>query len=546
MPVAPGLYPRDKPRPTESRAEVVVWEALRSKLPAGWYAWHSMRLGLGPGRETEGDFVIAVPNRGLLVLEVKGGRIEVRDGRFFQNNREMDEAPRQQGYTFAKALLERLHDGDCGVPAFGIATCFPQTAFDAGPGQDDLARLVLGEQDLPWLDKALPALLERACPPPRECHGLWIERLHRLWGDSWTPKLALGHRAKLDADERVRLDQGQLAVLDCLALNPTLLVAGGAGTGKTILAREAALRFAASGKRVLLACFTSALAHWLGEQTKAEGLTIGTIRGLAVELLKQTGQKGGDFNDSKFWENVSFQAACDAVPKIERPFDAIVIDEAQDFTQGDWELALELAGKGTIWAFYDPSQAFWTDRKVPQERFAAKFNLAKAYRCPPGIQALADLYIGRSVDESLIRQAMADGILRITACPSRNSVVDKAALAVDNLLGEKLLPGDIAVLSVRGGTHSESILHSGRLGRHLLVKATDPGIDGAVVGDTFLRFKGLERPAIVITDLHLLADEPRNVRMHIALTRALSAVRIVAAQEDLGRDPVLVRFARAP
>ena len=159
------------------------------------------------------------------------------------------------------------------------------------------------------------------------------------------------------------------------------------------------------------------------------------------------------------------------------------------------------------------------------------------------VKALADLYLGRSVDESLIRQAMTDGLLRITTCPSRSSVADKAALEVDKLLGERLSPGDVAVLSVRGGTHAESIIHAGRLGRHALLKATDAGIDGSVVGDTFLRFKGLERPAIVITDLHLLADEPRDVRMHIALTRALSAVRIVAAQEDLVRDPVLAKFA---
>jgi len=545
MSVSPGVWPREKPRPTPSRGEELVWEALRGGLPAGWYAWHSLRIRRGPGRETEGDFVIAAPDRGLLVLEVKGGRIEMRDGRFFQNRREMDPAPRAQGLSFVRALVDRLHAEACGPPAFGVATCFPQTAFDAGPTQDDVAQLVLGEQDLPWLERALPALFERACPPPRAARGPWIERLHRLWCETWTPKLALGHRAALDAERRVRLDEQQLAVLDSLADNASLLVEGGAGTGKTLLAREAALRFAAAGKRVLLACFTAGLAHWVREQTRAAGLVVDTVRGLAVELLKQAGEPVGDFDSPGFWEEVPLRAASDALPKLGRPFDAIVVDEAQDFSENDWMLVLELSGERPLWAFHDPGQAFWPERHVPRERFAARFALQRPYRCPPGVQALADLYLGRKADEAALRAALADGTLRIVVCPTRSSVADKAALEIDKLLGEKFAPGDIAVLSVRGRTHRDSILRLGRLGRHTLVAATDKALDGSIVGDTFLRFKGLERPAIVVTDFHLLADEARGVRMHIALTRALAAARIVLAREDLSRDEALGRLASA-
>lgn len=542
MSVPSGVWPREKPRPTESRGEEIVWEALRKGLPAGWYAWHSVRVRLGPGRETEGDFVVAAPDRGLLVLEVKGGRVEMRDGRFFQNNREMDPAPRAQALSFVHALIDRLHAQACGPPAFGVATCFPQTAFDAGPTQDDLAQLVLGEQDLPWLDKALPVLFERACPPPRAARGPWIERLHRLWCETWTPRLALGHRAALDAERRVRLDEQQIAVLDSLADNASLLVAGGAGTGKTLLAREAALRFAAEGKRVLLVCFTAALAHWVREQTRAAGLAVETVRGLAVELLKQAGIPPGDFEAPGFWEEVPLRAACEALPEVGKPFDAIVVDEAQDLSENDWMLVLELAGAGSLWAFYDPGQAFWPERRVPLERFSARFTLKRPYRCPPGVQALADLCIGRKADEAAVRDALADGTLRVVVCPSRSSVADRVALEIDKLLGEKLTPGDIAVLSVRGRTHEDSILRAGRLGRHALVPATDRGIDGAIVGDTFLRFKGLERPAVLITDLHLLADESRGVRLHIALTRALATARIVVAKEDVARFALLARF----
>src|SRR5216110_1520694 len=49
---ASGVYPRENPRPTGSRAEVRVYQALREKLPAGWYAWHAQRVpGVPAGRQ---------------------------------------------------------------------------------------------------------------------------------------------------------------------------------------------------------------------------------------------------------------------------------------------------------------------------------------------------------------------------------------------------------------------------------------------------------------------------------------------------------------
>ena len=83
----PGLWPREILRHTESVAEQKVYEALKTALPGGWYAWHSLRLRTrGRGEFSEADFIIADPNRpGILILEVKGGQIEQRDGQWYQN-----------------------------------------------------------------------------------------------------------------------------------------------------------------------------------------------------------------------------------------------------------------------------------------------------------------------------------------------------------------------------------------------------------------------------------------------------------------------------
>ncbi|MCX5746457.1 MAG: nuclease-related domain-containing protein [Proteobacteria bacterium] len=164
------VHPRQAPRTRVSRAEVAVWEALRRGLPSGWRAWHSLRLRVGNHWEGEGDFVIAAPDRGLLVLEVKGGAMELRDGRWFQNGRELDRAPRQQALDFVKKLVGALRDRGIETPAYGVACAFPDVDFsdDLGPRAGDLADLVVGPRQLQWIEQALPALLARAVPdhPP--------------------------------------------------------------------------------------------------------------------------------------------------------------------------------------------------------------------------------------------------------------------------------------------------------------------------------------------------------------------------------------------
>jgi len=80
---------------------------------------------------------------------------------------------------------------------------------------------------------------------------------------------------------------------------------------------------------------------------------------------------------------------------------------------------------------------------------------------------------------------------------------DKITLDVDRLCSGGLKPQDIAILSLRGAAPPDSIAHKSSLGRHTLVRAADAGFEKHVVAETFLRFKGLERPVVIVYDLHL-------------------------------------------
>ena len=57
-----GLWPREEPRPTDSNAEIRVYDVLSRQLPSNWTAWHSLSVRTDKGSEGEGDFVIAFYN----------------------------------------------------------------------------------------------------------------------------------------------------------------------------------------------------------------------------------------------------------------------------------------------------------------------------------------------------------------------------------------------------------------------------------------------------------------------------------------------------
>lgn len=525
--MASRLHPAECPRPCESEAERKVWSALAAGLPPGWSAWHSLRIRDGKNLLGEGDFVLAHPERGLLVLEVKGGRIEQRDGRWFSNGAPLAKAPLDQGVAFARRLVGRLDaEWRCAPPAFGAAVAFPDTDFDAQPREDALRGVVLGASHLRWLREALPAAADRALPAPQPARGGWMERLHQLWGETWVPELSLGTRARALGERRFALAPEQLDALDGLADNDRVLVEGGAGSGKTLLAVEAARREAAAGRRVLLLCFTAPLRAFLAARLGDAGVQVDTVSGLAKALADAAGPPpGAELTGNEYWRAV-YEAAVDAA---EPRWDAVVVDEGQDLTYEAWCFVDALAGRARLWAFHDPRQGFWADRAPPRDLFATRFRLPRGRRCPAGVEALARAYAGEPRDDAAIEAAVRDGTLKLVPCADPSRVAAAVAGEVDRLLSEKLALADIGIVSLRGQGAADAVHHLPSIGRHAFVLADGPGAEAGLVADTFLRWKGLERPAIVVADVPSGGLGAFGTRMHIALTRALAGARIVAA-----------------
>ena len=540
-----GLFPRGAPRPTTSRADQALHRALGASLPVGWTAWHSLRIRTAKNVEGEGDFVVAVPDRGILVLEVKGGSVEVKNGLWLQNGRPMSKPPRDQGLEYSRKLRDKLREvTPHGAPWIAVATAFPDTPFSEPPSAGDLGGVVLGQQDLPYLREALLAVVERlfvdARPPVDDA---FVDALHALWCETWTPRLTLGGRARLRGRELVALDQEQLDVLDMVEDNARCLVYGGPGTGKTLLARDMVERLRARGASPVYLCFTSALASGL----RAAGLADAwTVRELAAARLEEAGiplQDGAPASSwtPATWEAAPLRCALDALPALGPRFDAVVVDEGQDLSTNDWELVKALAGSGPLWCFADSGQSFWADRAVPAGLFPASIRLQTRYRCPESLARFADRY-RPDVAQDGDSPAADNEALRVVRAASTATLADDVAREVERALADGATPADVAVISLAGQTRTQLCARD-HLGERRVLRADADDAGEHVVADTFLRFKGLERPWVIVTELSL-GETRHDVRMHVALTRATVGCVVVATAKEIGADPRLAAAAK--
>ncbi len=540
--MAGRLYPVDSPRPTGSFGEIAVYEALKKGLPDGWTAWHSVRLRVDGVWEGEGDFVVAAPRLGLLVIEVKGGRIELQGGHWLQNGRRMDTPPRDQGLRFAKKLAEAIIQRGAERPPFGVVSMFPETEFSQAPATGDLKDVVLGQRDLTWLGEALTRAAERAIPaysPPQGAR--WMQVVHELWGETWVPHVRLEDRVD-DAEQRVlALNADQLRVLDASDENVRAVVTGGAGTGKTIVGAELCKRWTRRGKEALFLCFTDALAKVVDDQfarefTRADRPRAASLRKFAVSLLERAGHVvRPDAPD--FWKEVALQAACDALPPdSERP-DLVVVDEGQDLEESDWMLVEQLSRGRGLWVFHDPLQAFWRDRPLPDSvaDYPMKLKLPIQVRCPEVIARFAANYGDDVNPDALAPLGSVDPATLRVVLTGAKSVPDRVRHELDELRKNGARPSDIAIVTLGGQLRSQ-LFGESALGSHRLVHADQPDAAKNVIADTFLRFKGLERPFVIITELD--ASMPQYLtRMRIALTRATVGLTIVCSEEQAKADP---------
>jgi hypothetical protein len=157
----------------------------------------------------------------------------------------------------------------------------------------------------------------------------------------------LGDEDIADAEELlIELTDTQIWVFSQLKSVRNPLILGAAGTGKTVLAIERARRLAADGFSVLLVCYNELLGKRLGEELADERrVRACTFHALCLGEAAQARLPIPAERDERWWEEGAPELLIEAAALEGTTFDAIIVDEGQDFCQL-WFESLRLLAQG--------------------------------------------------------------------------------------------------------------------------------------------------------------------------------------------------------
>ena len=332
-----------------SRAEEVFYETCRKSLGDAWTVYYSRTLSTidrNTGmKDNEIDFVLYHRRYGVVVIEVKGGRIRhsVDSGKFYSINRYGEsfeiKDPFQQALVWKSRFWRVLRNRNIKVPV-SHAVAFPSVhESEIIESAAIVPAIVIGRQKMGALSSAMKSLVNHVQPEHHLKFDDVAEGLHGiLWGKGFTSKLFL--KDYLDShDLRVKdVEVIQETLVQPIATSLRLAVEGEAGTGKTLIAMLLARHFRSQGKRVLVLSSNRLLNDYLKSEIGSE-VEVKTYIELGerfgVHLLNPPAAFDGKREDWSQYEAPDRLAK--AIAKTDRRYDVLICDEAQDVQPFWWE-----------------------------------------------------------------------------------------------------------------------------------------------------------------------------------------------------------------
>lgn len=508
----------------ESEAERRVWDALRDQLPDGAVMFHGLRLTDHKG-DREADLVVAVPGVGVAVIEVKGGQVAYADGRWSQTggkgNHVKEIHPVTQART-CKYMLRSYLDGHPGWahtrPRLAHMVAFPFTKVLEDFQVPECPRwMVIGLDEVGTAYEQIATVLREAYDqPPAPTPDQVDDLVDCLAGRMPSQRDLLGAVAEREYSCDL-LTSHQARVLDYTGSLPRVEIRGGAGSGKTWLAVEKTRRLVAAGQRVGLVCYSRGLASFLQRRVAQlepgeRPAHVGTFHGLGVEWL---GAPGGSDDDSAYWEERLPAAMAQLAG--ERPvsdrFDAIVVDEAQDFAESWWPAllaSLRDRDEGGLYVFADEGQRVFARQGRPPVPLVP----IALDECVRNTKQIARTFGSLSTVPMRYRGGEGEPV-RFVACRTEDAVgvaSDEAAA----LLEDGWAPQHVALLTT-GSRHPVQVEQQ-QTGQDVYWRSFWAGDDlfyGHVLG-----FKGLERPAVVLCVNGFGSMERAREMLYVGLSRA--------------------------
>lgn len=555
------LIPKIDPSLIQNSGERIVAQALVEQLPSNCLIYHSFPW-LRPQRHEknnvpylqpgEADFVIVHPDLGILVLEVKGGGIEYDpiSGEWVRTDtwsgrQSVIQDPFLQAERNKYALLDRIQEHELfrgsGAPSYtiGHAVVFPDSRYEGQLPAHVQGPILFGADDIKFLNKKVVQAFEAWCRVrnqypfrPHELDAITeaLSPIFRLTPVLW--------RTIDDQEERLkRLTDSQALLLEALRNQKRAAIEGVAGSGKTILAVAQAQRFARVGKRTLLVCYNRPLADWLNQQIpdKYHSLIhIYSFHHLCREMCRVTKLNfpASSYNQD-FWDIDAPSLLEHAASKVgsEFLFDAIVVDEGQDFHELWWialkSLYRDQNEQGPFYVFFDPKQNIYLNQPTIPAELGVPFVLPTNCRNTRRIAEYCADIVG--IDASVHEDAPLGGVPNVTEAGTLKEVIEQTRQTVQNwclTARGGMQPRQVAILTATNNPDK----WPNAFGHIKLVTDFDQWRSNiGVLLSTQRRFKGLEADSIVLAgvphpdrrDFYSFADH------YVATSRAKHILEVI-------------------
>ncbi len=395
-----------------SRSEQ-AFARIAGLLDDDWLVWMNRKWKFPPeicdSTLREVDAILYHRVHGVLLVECKSGKIYTKTSQkgeviWMQNKDSLPKSPRDQ----VSSLISPLHDllkfllqAPEGKGPYKVrvqwAVCFSDKDTMAGIPQMEISRRqTILRSDMLDVKKFEKKLIEALETPDSTNKGYPFineyldEKAFCTLRDFFDGNGGIPSETDLLLDDGYYSDQAtemQQMLMESISRNKRIRVEGVAGSGKSRIVVWEALRLSKLGKRVAIACYNDLLANDLRTDIKAilkkehenkdnGGIEYGPIEVNAYSEWCEKYTKAADNrpemgSDKSLYYDIelpkAFEKAQSKLSKDKKQrekffFDAILIDEAQDFSSVWIDTLISLLQdkeRGLVRVFYDPAQRLY-------------------------------------------------------------------------------------------------------------------------------------------------------------------------------------------
>ena len=514
-------------------SERLVYEYLES-LSDSFTIFHSVqwikRGNKWKSTWKENDFLILNKKLGALVLEVKGGDIHYSGGVFHQINtltgeeQELSDKKRNDplsqaidGIYHYRKLLDSMKKGLSDRFPVEAAVWFTNPVIhEVIPNfplkYREASGAILGNEDF----KKGPAAIYNVYDFYNNYGKVNItddeydEIIKSIGSDFDLVSAPEYYKGQLD-NAFLKLTNEQTGLLDYISEQRSATIQGVAGTGKTIVAKEAARRFGAEGRQVLYLCFNRFLYLYLMHRYPYENVTY-----LNIHTFIQVYNPGNSSDLSKPNDRA---IALEEIDRDSLPFEDVVIDEGQDLVNDEIMYFKELTElkEGHFLVFYDKNQLLTTN-EVPECIEKSECKLLLTRNCRNTFEIALTSY--NVIDTELNQKTQMIHGKKTTISFAKGDPKQKLAKLIREFTNEQngYNLGEIVILSLKPERYS---ILSGITNIDGIPISREK-YNNTVFFTTASKFKGLESRVVVIIDIDESAfnREDKKRDFYVACSRA--------------------------